>query len=124
MGVSYARELHELHTTLAMAIAADPSGVEEAVAQLAWGPARCIGTGGTLALARLAADLHEAAAREPSRVMTPMEFVQAPRLVACGAVLFSARAKHPDALLALAALRGGASARTRPAEIGAARPPS
>lgn len=107
MRVPYSRELQELPTTLATAIEADLTPLRRALLRVGGGPARFIGTGGTLALARLAADLHEDAVRQPARVLTPLQFVQAPRLGRTGVVLFSARAKHPDALLALNEMSGG-----------------
>jgi hydroxymethylpyrimidine pyrophosphatase-like HAD family hydrolase len=119
--VSYARELQELPNTLAKALSADVDPLRDAISCLSAGPARFVGTGGTLPIARLAADWHEEIARQPSRSMTPLEFVGAPKLGTCGVVLFSARAKHPDALLALEEMTGGDY---RPAVLVTHRTPS
>jgi hydroxymethylpyrimidine pyrophosphatase-like HAD family hydrolase len=108
--VQYARELDELPRTYATARAADPDQLRSALSQLAAGTARYIGTGGTTPVARLAAQLHEFVSGQPARAMTPLEFLDAPRLRRAGAVLFSSRAKHADAKIVLDRLSGDAYA--------------
>ncbi len=66
-----------------------------------------VGTGGTTALALLAAQLHERISGQPASAMTPLSFLQAPLLHRAGAALFSARAKHPDARLVIEKLADG-----------------
>jgi hypothetical protein len=58
-------------------------------------------------LAELAAQLHERISGEAGQAMTPLALLQAPKLHRGGAILFSARAKHPDALMVLARLGNG-----------------
>lgn len=105
---SYTRELELLPVTYRAARLGDPTDVRKAVLALACGPARIVGTGGTMALAQLAAQLHERISGQPARAMTPLELLQAPDLQGAGALLFSARARHPDALLVLERFATGA----------------
>ena len=67
-----------------------------------------VGSGGTVAVARLAADLHQRATGRLAVPMTPLNLVGALPLTATGVCLISARGKHPDALLSLRAARLGA----------------
>ena len=105
--LSYTRELELLPGTYRAAMLADPTDVRKALLALAGGPARTVGTGGTMALAQLAAQLHERISGQPARAMTPLELLQAPDLSGAGALLFSARARHPDALMVLDRLGEG-----------------
>ena len=92
-------------------------GVDElrnALMLVAGGPALFVGTGGTLAVARLAATLHEQVGGQPARVVTPLELAVLPATTRSGAVLFSAGLSHPDALGALERL---ANNRLRPAVV-------
>ena len=67
-----------------------------------------VGSGGTVAVARLAADLHQRATGRLAVPMTPLNLVGALPLTATGVCLISARGKHPDALLSIRAARLGA----------------
>lgn len=80
-----------------------------------------MGTGGTLAVARFAAWLHERTCGQPARVLTPLELACLPPLTNSGVVLFSAGLKHPDALAALELL---GSTRFRPAVVVTFRDPA
>lgn len=104
----YTRELSELPTTYAAVRGADPEPLRAQLVRLAAGPARFVGTGGTAAVARLAAQLHELVSGQPARALTPLELFEAPPLRRSGAAVFSARARHTDALLALQHLALGA----------------
>lgn len=99
--VTYTRELAELPATYKSAQATDVTKLREAMLELGGGPARMVGTGGTMALAQLARYLHETLSRQPGRALTPLEILTAPPLQRAGAILFSARARHPDARLVL-----------------------
>jgi hypothetical protein len=93
----YRSEIDALAVTYAVALEADVSELRRAVHALGRGPALFIGSGGSMALADLAARLHEQACRQPARACTSLEAVDAPQLVRRGALLFSSSAKHPDA---------------------------
>jgi hydroxymethylpyrimidine pyrophosphatase-like HAD family hydrolase len=106
--VRYERELAELPNTYAAVRGADPEPLRAALVGLAAGPARFVGTGGTSAVARLAEQLHEVVSGQPARALTPLELIDAAPLRRAGAVIFSARARHADALLVLDHLALGA----------------
>lgn len=88
--------------------------LREALMVVAGGPALFIGTGGTLAVAQLAATLHEHVGGQPARTVTPLELATLPTMTRSGAVLFSSGLSHPDALGALKRL---VSNRFRPAVV-------
>lgn len=88
--------------------------LRNALMVVAGGPALFVGTGGTLAVARLAATLHEQVGGQPARVVTPLELATLPAMTRSGAVLFSSGLLHPDALGALERL---ANNRFRPAVV-------
>lgn len=94
--------------------------LQRALMAVAGGPAVFIGTGGTLAVARFAAQLHEYVGGQPARAATPLELASLPPMTRAGAVLFSAGLKHPDALAVLARLGSG---RLRPAVVVTMRDP-
>jgi hypothetical protein len=104
---SYTRELESLPDVYRAARLADANPLRAQLAALACGPARMVGTGGTATLALLATQLHERISGQPASAMTPLAFLQAPRLHRAGAALFSARAKHPDARLVIEQLADG-----------------
>jgi hydroxymethylpyrimidine pyrophosphatase-like HAD family hydrolase len=112
MRVSYDRELQQLPVTFESARREPVGQLQEALQQLAAGPARIVGTGGTLALARLTVDLHQTLGGEVAAVTTPLGLLASPPSANAGAIFFSARAKHPDAALCLEHLE---SANYRPA---------
>jgi len=88
--------------------------LREPLMAVACSPALFVGSGGTLAVARLAAMLHEQVGGQPARVVTPLELATLPAVARSGVVLFSAGLSHPDALGALAQLAGN---RLRPAVV-------
>lgn len=93
----YRTELAALAATYARACEADIGGLRRALQLLGGGPALFIGSGGSMAIAELAAFLHERSCRQPGRACTSLEALTAPQLLRRGALLFSSSAKHPDA---------------------------
>jgi hypothetical protein len=69
------------------------------------GPMLYVGSGGALALARLAADLHIASTGDLALAVTPIEAATIDVAPDAGLVLFTARGRHPDAGLAIRAAR-------------------
>jgi hypothetical protein len=80
--------------------------LREALSDLASGPAIFIATGGSLAVARAAAQLHEQSTGFVAKVCTPLEFATLSPMRPVGKMLFSASVKHPDALATLKSLGG------------------
>lgn len=64
-----------------------------------------VGSGGALAVARLAADLHARTTGQVGISLTPLEATTTPFLPNTGFVLFSAKGRNPDAALAITAGR-------------------
>lgn len=69
------------------------------------GPMLYVGSGGALALARLAADLHISSTGDLAVAVTPIEAATIDVAPDTGLVLFTARGRHPDAALAVRAAR-------------------
>jgi hypothetical protein len=103
----YQLELDELAITFERARQASAEELRRTCLALATGPAIFVGTGGTMALAQLACDLHVGLSQQLGTTATPLELMQLPPLERCGALFFSARAKHPDAQLVLERLSSG-----------------
>ncbi len=106
---SYATELKELPGTYrAVREAALAQPVAETIR--AHQPLLHVGSGGALAVARLAADLHNRSEGHLAAAMTPLEASTAGLSGQTGLVLFTARGRNPDAALAIkTARRRGAS---------------
>ena len=68
-------------------------------------PTRFVGSGGALAVAQLAADLHKFATHAAGWATTPLLSIHEPVSVYSGFVLISSRAKNPDTAVALSAAR-------------------
>ena len=119
--LSYDAELNHLGETYQRILRWDVSRLRDALLSVAAGPAVFIGTGGTSAVARLAAQLHEQVGGQPGRVATPLEFARLPPTLRSGTVVFSAGASHPDALGVLGRL---ATSRFRPAVLVTLRDPA
>lgn len=66
-----------------------------------------VGSGGSFAVARFAAGLHERATGIPARAMTALEFLRFPASENVGVLLFSASARNPDALAVMRAAGAG-----------------
>ena len=104
---SYAAEINELPVTYGRTLSS--SVAEEMGTVLGHnGPMVFVGSGGALAAARLAADLHIHATGHMASAMTPLEASTSHLSPQTGVVLFSARARNPDAALTIrtAKLRG------------------
>jgi hydroxymethylpyrimidine pyrophosphatase-like HAD family hydrolase len=93
----YRIELDALSETYEQALRAEIEPVRRALESIGSGPALFIGSGGSMAVAELAAYLHERRCRQPARACTSLEALDAPQLSRRGALLFSSSAKHPDA---------------------------
>ena len=104
MGRSYQNELSELPETYAATRAV---GLTEGIraALDANRPMVFVGSGGALAAARLAADLHMYSTGHLAAAMTPLEASTARLRSTTGLVLFTARGRNPDAKLAIKAAR-------------------
>lgn len=126
---SYAAEIEELQLTFEGVT--DPAvGESVANAVCVHQPMVFVGSGGALALARFAADLHVHSTGHLATALTPLEAATADLSRQTGLVLFTARGRNPDAALAVKSARrrganflGVVSARNRgelPAALGAA----
>lgn len=101
---AYSDELGELPTTYQRSLVdADADALAEVVR--AAGPMLYVGSGGALAVAQLAADLHTRATGDLARAVTPLEAASTSLKPDTGLVLFTARGRHPDARLAIDAAR-------------------
>jgi len=108
---NYEEELLQLPATYRRALDADAS-VADAVADAvrAPGPTVYVGSGGALAVARLAADLHIRATGHLAVATTPMDSATSWLSPDTGLVLFTARGRHPDAALAITSARARGAA--------------
>jgi hydroxymethylpyrimidine pyrophosphatase-like HAD family hydrolase len=97
MRPTYEDELDALETTYRDVLGADLRELEGFVGKIGSGPASFIGSGGMLAVATLAAGLHESGCLQPGAAKTPLAAIHQPALASCGAMLFSSSGKHPDA---------------------------
>jgi hypothetical protein len=101
---NYDNKVAELPSTYAAVLASDAAAaVADAVR--VHRPMVFVGSGGALAVARLAADLHIRTTGQLARAMTPLESATAELGPEVGLVLFSARGRHPDAALAVSSAR-------------------
>ncbi|MEA2828504.1 MAG: hypothetical protein QOG43_2943 [Actinomycetota bacterium] len=80
-------------------------GLREMLDQIGRGPGVFIGSGGTMAIAHLAAHLHETRHHQPAQVCTALEALSLTYQPDRGALLFSSSAKHPDAVMVLETFR-------------------
>lgn len=95
--LTYTEELALLETTFRLAMNADVSALRAACEQLTGRNGLYVASGGALAVARLAADLHEFYGGGISKSLTPLALSGSPPLLDAGIVMFSARGRHPDA---------------------------
>lgn len=101
----YRHELAALPDAYEAARSRSDEALSRSLAALGSGPAVFIGSGGALAVAHLAAQLHEHNWRQPAQVCTALEALSLPYQPARGALLVTSSAKHPDAELVLEAFR-------------------
>ena len=105
----YASELAALSKTYAQARRAPVPELRELLVRAMSRSALYVGSGGALAVARLAADLHEHRTRTLARTATPLELAGLLPVADSAVIMFSASARHPDALTAIrVAVRTGA----------------
>lgn len=107
MGAPYTEQLHRIERTFSRAASQSFHDIGDLLDAVAARQALFVGAGGTLAIAQLAADLHEQRVGRLARAVTPLEFVSRFPTPLTGAVLFSASAKHPDARTAMKVLDRG-----------------
>lgn len=101
---NYLRELSELSATYNTTLANGAS--EDVRAALIFDqPMAFVGSGGALAVAQLAADLHTFATGHLAVALTPLESASAPLNSDTGFLLFTARGRNPDAGLSVDAAR-------------------
>ena len=125
----YDRELDRLASTYEAVLATDLRDLRHLVRGLAGRHVTFVASGGGLAVAQFASDLHRQASWGAADAMTPLQFLGHPPMSTDACVVISAGARHPDTALALqaAAKRGTSAAlvttqrRDRIAE-GASRP--
>lgn len=103
MAHRYTRELSRLGETYRRAMESDLGVFEDLVAKLRRGPAIFVGSGGGYAVARLAADVHQHSVGQLALATTPLHLIAMPTVSNATVVLFSASARHPDAILAVEA---------------------
>ena len=109
MGRSYLRELAELPRTYNAAIRGElAGGVRPALGGDR--PMVFVGSGGALAAAQLAADLHMHTTGHLAAAMTPLEASTAQLGPKTGLTLFTARGRNPDATLAINTARSRGTA--------------
>jgi hypothetical protein len=95
-------EIERLRSSYEWALHADVSPLLRLVESLAGRTTIFVGSGGALAVARFAADLHQHRAAAIAQSKTPLELLDAAPLAGpCGVVLLSARVSHPDVWLAV-----------------------
>ena len=97
---SYGEELRLLPAVFAELREARISELEDWVTEAHPGPLLVVASGGALAVARLASDLHEVETDRIAKAMTPSEFSTAPHDPNASVLLLSAGARHPDILAA------------------------
>ncbi len=108
MKPSYVDELELLATSYAWAVREYISPLAELLDRVVSGTALYIGSGGALAVSALASALHVAKTGRLATYATPLAVSGGPLRHSTAAVLFSARAGHPDvALAARATVRQG-----------------
>jgi hydroxymethylpyrimidine pyrophosphatase-like HAD family hydrolase len=107
--LSYAAQLRLLPETYEWARETDLAGLREALHAARGKKTFYVGSGGALAVARLAADLHTAVSSEAGVAATPLEYLRMSSVSNQALVLFTASGRHPDAAAVVkAALRGRA----------------
>lgn len=98
----YEEELKKLDVTYSLALAADVSGLKNAIAAASESSIIGVGSGGSFTVASLLCNLHEAFTGRVSRPSTPLEIICNPTLASASPVfLISAEGKNPDIIEAL-----------------------
>ena len=99
------KELEGLLDVYRSALEFDHSALREVLAEVAHQPAVFSGSGGALAVAELAAQLHRQTSGRPARATTPLGLAAEASERDAAAVLFSARGRNPDVRLGARAAR-------------------
>jgi hypothetical protein len=101
---THREELARLGRSYSWALQADISSLVNLVQRIAGRPAVFVGSGGALAVARFAADLHMYYSAALALGVTPLESIGIqPPADKCSVVVLSARLSHPDVWLAVEA---------------------
>jgi hypothetical protein len=107
--LSYAEQLDLLPDTYRSSVKANVELLREALQAARGRKTIYVGSGGALAVARLAADLHDSASSAVGIAATPLEYLRMSGAADQALVLFTASGRHPDASAVIkAALTGRA----------------
>jgi len=98
VGKPYSIEMKALPQTFAWAKSSDISTFKRAVSTFATMPLVTIGSGGSHTAAALGAFFHERYTRQVALSTTPLQAAKMESLRNCGALIFSAGGRNPDAL--------------------------
>ena len=90
------RELGGLHDVYRDALECDHTALRDILAEVSCRPSVFVGSGGALAVAAFAAQLHRQTSGRPARATTPLGLAAGARERDAAAVLFSARGRNPD----------------------------
>jgi hypothetical protein len=106
VGSQYASELAQLAQTYRTSLAAPVGELADAIGSVSSVPTAFVGAGGTFALASFAADEHIRRTGYLATAVTPLQFVaNAPAIIHCAVVIFSARVQHHDIVAVAKAAR-------------------
>jgi len=104
----YRREIDQLENTYKETLQSDFSGLATVVERSQGGAAVFVGSGGALAVAKLASDLHQSVAHQSSMAKTPLQLAAGGLRPDNSVFIFSAGARNPDTAMAVqASLRSG-----------------
>lgn len=98
MAIAYEQSLAELEPTYTWARLADVSHFAAVLSRCADTPLIATGSGGSLSVAQLIADAHEAFTGQLARAVSPLELATLPAQRSLSMVLVSARGTNPDAV--------------------------
>lgn len=98
---AYERELAQLGSTYVAARTSGGAAIKLLLEQIEDRPVIFVGSGGALAVAQFAADLHLHATGRVARAVTPLEFGAMRLHSETALVMFSASGKHPDAAMTI-----------------------
>jgi hypothetical protein len=98
IAVPYSDELDQLPDTYAAAISFDVEPLAQWLRGIENRPLVAIGAGGSLAIAQLAASLHQEATGRPARIAEPMDVYLTPRYTDTAVLQITAGGSHGDAL--------------------------
>lgn len=98
----YSEELEGLQTAYEETLVDSTGADRSQIARMIFGKSTYfIGSGGTLAAAEFAADLHQETTGHFALALSPLRFVELKRQPGAAVVVFSASAKHPDTSFAV-----------------------